>query len=64
MKAPRAQPSVELGGKMGSGENKEQKADVELKELQPPPEVFLHLLRVITSSSFQPTHGAIALLDI
>lgn len=52
MKAARAQPSVEPGGKMVSGESKEEKADVGLKQLQTPPEVFLPLLHVITSSSF------------
>lgn len=63
MKEPTAQPSVELGGKMDSGENKE-KANMRLQQLQAPPEVFLHLLHVIASSSFQPACEAVALLDI
>ena len=64
MKAPTAQPSVELGAKKDSGENKKEKADMGLKQLQTPPEVFLHFLHVITSSSFQPACGAIAALGI
>lgn len=46
---------------MASGENKEPNADVGLKLLQTPPEVFLPLLHVITSSSLQPACGAAAL---
>lgn len=64
MKAPTEQPSLKAGRKVGSAENKLEQADMELKQLQAPSEVFLHLLHVITNYSFQPTCGAITVLDI
>lgn len=64
MKAPTEQPSLKVGGKVGSAENKLEQADMELKQFQAPSEVFLHLLHVITNYSFQPTCGAITVLDI
>jgi len=63
MKASTTWSSAELGGKIDSAENKEEQADMGLNQLQTPPEVLLHLLHVITGSSFQPTCGDVALLD-
>lgn len=47
---------------MDSGENREEKADMGLRQIQAPLEVFLHLLHVVTSSSFQPSRLPVELL--